>query len=241
MMTCIAIDDESLALDILEDNISKIPTLKLLKRCSNALEANEFLQSESVDLIFLDIQMPGISGIQFIQGLHKKPLVIFITAYEQYAVEGFNLDVVDYLLKPVSFERFLKAVNKAQEKFQAPPAANAPAAPETQRHLFVNSEYNLVRVDLDDIVYIEGLKDYVKIYLQSAKRPIITRLSMKGLEEKLPENEFVRVQKSYIVALNKIISIRKGRITVKDKEQLIPISEHFKDNLNRFIDPKSLS
>ena len=185
-MTCMAIDDEPLALDLLEDNIRKISYLTLVKKCSNALEANEFLQNESVDLLFLDIQMPGLSGIQFLRGLSKTPpMVIFITAYEKYAIDGYSLDVVDYLLKPVSFERFLKAVNKAHEKFNS--RNNVVAQ---QDYLFVNSEYNLVRIDFHDIAYVEGLKDYVKIFLMSAPRPVITRLSMKGLEEKLPPKMF---------------------------------------------------
>jgi DNA-binding LytR/AlgR family response regulator len=239
MMTCIAVDDEPLALDLVEDNIKKIPFLTLVKKCSNAFEANQVLQEQAIDLVFLDIQMPGISGIQFLQGLSgNQPLIIFVTAYEQYALEGFNLDVIDYLLKPVSFERFLKASNKAFEKFNArhksPTAAPLPAAD----FLFVNSEYNLVRIDFGDISHIEGLKDYVKIFLTSAQWPVITRMSMKALEEKLPSDQFVRVHKSYIVSLNKITSIRKGRITVLKAQ--IPISDHYKDNLYKFIDPNSL-
>lgn len=237
MITCLAVDDEPLALDLLEDNIKKVSTLKLVKRCSNALEANEFLQTQAVDLIFLDIQMPGISGIQFLKGLYQKqPMVIFITAYEQYAIEGYNLDVVDYLLKPVSFERFLKAINKAQDKLRS----DRPALTDITAHLFVNSDYSLVRINLNDILYIEGLKDYVKIFLQSATRAVITRLSMKSLEEKLPADQFVRVHKSFIVAVNKIASIRKGRITISDKDVLIPVSEYYKENFHRFIDPKNL-
>jgi DNA-binding LytR/AlgR family response regulator len=236
MMKCLAVDDEPLALDLLEDNIRKIPSLKLLQKCSNAFEANEFIQREPVDLLLLDIQMPGLSGIQFLQGLSKKPMVIFITAYEKYALDGYNLDVVDYLLKPVPFERFLKAVNKAQDKFCA--RAVAPIVPPDD-FLFVNSEYNLVRIDFNDIAYIEGLRDYVKIFLLSAQRPIITRLSMKALEEKLPSHSFVRVHKSFIVSLNKITSIRKARISILKAQ--VPISEHFKDNIYNLIDPKSLS
>ena len=232
-MTCMAIDDEPLALDLLEDNIRKISYLTLVKKCSNALEANEFLQNESVDLLFLDIQMPGLSGIQFLRGLSKTPpMVIFITAYEKYAIDGYSLDVVDYLLKPVSFERFLKAVNKAHEKFNS--RNNVVAQ---QDYLFVNSEYNLVRIDFHDIAYVEGLKDYVKIFLMSAPRPVITRLSMKGLEEKLPPKMFVRVHKSFIVSINKITSIRKGRISILKAQ--VPISEHFKDNIYNLIDPKA--
>lgn len=235
MMTCLAVDDEPLALDLLEDNIRKVTSLKLVGKCSNAIEANLFLQEHPVDLLFLDIQMPGISGIQFLQGLSKAPpMVILITAYEKYAVEGYNLDVVDYLLKPVSFERFLKAINKASDKVKG----KVQTAIAKADYLFVNSEYNLIRIDLNDIAYVEGLKDYVKIFLASSPRPVITRMSMKSLEEKLPPERFVRVHKSFIIALSKIESIRKGRISLL--KALIPISEHFKDNLYRFIDPKSV-
>jgi DNA-binding LytR/AlgR family response regulator len=237
MMTCIAVDDEPLALDLLEDNIKKIPFLKLLKRCSNAIEANHFLQENPVDLLFLDIQMPGISGIQFLNGLSKTaPLVIFITAYEKYAIESYNLDVVDYLLKPVSFERFLKGVNKAYEQynFRKSPV-QAGVHPD---FLFVNSEYNLVKIDIQDIVYVEGLKDYIKIFLLSSPRPVITRMSMKAMEEKLPSDQFLRVHKSFIVSLKKIISIRKGRINLMKTQ--IPISDHYKENLYRIVDPSNL-
>ena len=231
MITCMTVDDEPLALDLLEDNIGKIPFLKLVQKCSNAIAATEYLQQHAVDLIFLDIQMPGLNGIQFLQGLTKtSPAVIFVTAYEKYAVEGYNLDVVDYLLKPVSFERFLKAINKAADKFK--PKTQLPATTVSD-HLFVNADYNLVRIDLNNIAYIEGLKDYVKIYLLSSPRPIITRISMKSLEEKLPPDKFVRVHKSFIVSLSKIESIRKGRISLMKAN--IPISEHFKENLYRYI------
>lgn len=237
MMTCLAIDDEPLALDLLEDNIKKIPFLKLVKKCANALEANAYLNEQCVDLIFLDIQMPGLTGIQFLQGMSKTPpLVIFITAYEKYALEGYTLDVIDYLLKPVPFERFMKAVNKAHDKFQSRKVVASPTA--AADYMFVNSEYNLVRIDFADVGYIEGLKDYVKIFLLSAQRPVITRMSMKLLEATLPGDQFVRVHKSFIVSLSKIASIRKGRISLM--KTTIPISEHFKENLSKFIDPKSL-
>ncbi|MBT1697620.1 response regulator transcription factor [Fulvivirgaceae bacterium PWU4] len=237
-MTCIAVDDEPLALDLLEDNIKKIPFLKLLRTCSNAIEANHFLQENPVDLLFLDIQMPGITGIQFLNGLSKNPpLVIFITAYEKYAIESYNLDVVDYLLKPVSFERFLKGVNKAYEQFnfRKNPPVQASASPD---FLFVNSEYNLVKIDIQDVVYVEGLKDYIKIFLLSSPRPVITRMSMKSMEEKLPSDQFLRVHKSFIVSLKKIVSIRKGRINLLKTQ--IPISDHYKENLYRIVDPSNL-
>lgn len=236
MMRCIAVDDEALALDLLEDNIRKIPFLTLVKRCKNAFEAHEAVMKENIDLIFLDIQMPGISGVQFLQSISAPPLVIFITAYEQFALEGFNLDVVDYLLKPVSFDRFLKAANKAHELFNL---KNHPQpTPDAVEYLFVNSEYNLIKINVKDIVYIEGLKDYIKIFISTATRPIITRMSLKLIEEKLPSDKFIRVHKSYIVSVDKIVSIRKGKISINNIQ--VPISEHYKENLYRFIDPKSL-
>jgi DNA-binding LytR/AlgR family response regulator len=237
MMRCLAVDDESLALDLLEDNISKIPYLMLVKRCKNAFEAQEVLSREPIDLMFLDIQMPGITGVQFLQSVAAPPLVIFITAYEQFALEGFNLDVVDYLLKPVSFDRFLKAVNKAHELFAH--RSNPQSPPPSLDYLFVNAEYNLVKINVRDVVYIEGLKDYIKIYLNNVQRPVITRMSMKSIVEKLPVDKFVRVHKSFIVSLDKIISIRKGKISIGGVQ--VPISEHYKENLHRFIDPAHLS
>ncbi len=234
-MRCIAVDDESLALDLLEDNIRKVPFLTLVKRCKNAFEAHEVVMKENIDLMFLDIQMPGISGVQFLQSISNPPLVIFITAYEQFALQGFNLDVVDYLLKPTSFDRFLKAANKAHEYFTL---KNAAPSNTLSEYLFVNSEYNLVKINIRDIIYIEGLKDYIKIFIANATRPIITRLSMKSIEEKLPPDKFVRVHKSFIIAIDRIISIRKGKISINNVH--VPISEHYKENLYRFIDPKSL-
>jgi len=231
-MTCIAIDDEPLALDLLESNIRMIPDLRLLARCANAMEAGLLLQQHPVDLLFLDIQMPGVSGIQFLQGFSRTPpMAIFVTAYEKYAIEGYGLDVIDYLLKPVSFVRFMKAVNKASDKLRS---RTPVVQPSTADYFFVNSEYNLVRIDFHDIAYVEGLKDYVKIFLLSSARPVLTRMSMKSLEDKLPAGQFVRVHKSFIVSLGKIQSIRKGRISVL--KAIIPISEHFKANLYRFID-----
>ena len=242
-MNCLAVDDESLALDLLEDNIRKVPFLNLVARCRNAFEAVDHLRREAIDLIFLDIQMPGLTGVQFLQSLGPNPpMVIFVTAYEQYALEGFNLDVVDYLLKPVSFERFLKAVNKAHELHhlrtvgghaaetppEPPPTADpTPNPAATGDYLFVNADYSLVKIRLSDITYVEGLKDYVKIYQEGQTRPVITRLTMKALEEKLPIGRFLRVHKSYIVSLDKIESIRNLRIKIGAMQ--IPVSEHYSE------------
>src|SRR5882724_750255 len=193
MLRCIAVDDEPLALDLLEDNIRQIPYLQLEAKCKNAIEAIEILRRENIDLIFLDIQMPGLTGLQFIQSLTVKPMIILITAYDQYALEGFNLDVIDYLVKPVSFERFLKACNKAWEfsKLKNHNAKSADGSNAELDYFFVNAEYSLVKVVMDDIILIEGLKDYVKIHLANNK-PLIIRISMKSIEEKLPGKKFIR-------------------------------------------------
>ncbi|WP_369826592.1 LytR/AlgR family response regulator transcription factor [Siphonobacter sp. BAB-5405] len=237
MMNCLAVDDESLALDLLEDNIRKVPFLNLVKRCKNAFEAQEVMQQQPIDLLFLDIQMPGISGVQFVQSMTQAPMVVFVTAYEEFALEGFNLDVLDYLLKPVSFERFLKAVNKAYElhnlRHQETPVVAEPTPAPTQEYLFVNADYSLVKIRIADILYVEGLKDYVKIYLEGQSRPVITRLTMKAMEEKLPSGPFLRVHKSFIIAFDKIESIRNLRIKIGQVH--IPISESYGEALFKAI------
>lgn len=232
MLRCLAVDDEPLALDLLEDNISQVPYLQLVGKCRNALEALKFLQQETVDLIFLDIQMPGLTGLQFIQSLTQKPMIILITAYEKFALEGFNLDVIDYLVKPVAFDRFLKACNKAFElhnlKTKRPESAEI-----VPDYFFVNVEYSLVKVEFADIRWIEGLKDYIKIFLKSSSKPVVTRMSMKSLEEQLPSSKFIRVHKSYIVSIAAITSVRKNSVFIDAEE--IPIGENYKDALNLVI------
>jgi two-component system, LytTR family, response regulator len=234
-LRCIAVDDEPLALELLEDNIRQVPFLELVAGCQNAFEAMDILHEQHADLIFLDIQMPGITGVQFlksIQGQSTSPMVIFITAYEQYALEGFELDVVDYLLKPVSFDRFLKASNKAFELFKLRQQAPVPEiTPST--HFFVNANYALVKIRYDEITYIEGLKDYVKIYLTSARHPVITRMTLKGIEQKLPSHEFMRVHKSYIVSLDKIQSVRNLKIHIG--EAIIPVGEQYVEEFMKSI------
>jgi two-component system, LytTR family, response regulator len=229
MLRCIAVDDEPLALDLLADNIRQIPFLELTARCKNALEAIEILRKEPVDLIFLDIQMPGLTGLQFIQSLSVKPMIILITAYDKYALDGFNLDVIDYLLKPVPFDRFLKACNKAWEfqKLKNSESAQT-SAPEDPGYFFVHAEYSLIKIVTDDIIMIEGLKDYIKINLENAK-PLVIRMSMKSIEEKLSPRKFVRIHKSYIVSVSKINSIRKNSVFLNGLE--IPLSDNYKDAL----------
>ena len=228
MIRCIAIDDEALALDLIEDNVSKIPFLELTGKFTNAFDALNIMNEQTVDLLFLDIQMPDINGIQFLKSLKQKPVVIFTTAFSKYALEGFELDVIDYLLKPYSFERFLKAVNKAHEFLELQERAkDGRKDPSFGSHyLFVRADYKLVKIDIKDILYIEGLKDYVKIYC--GEKPLLTQMSMKAIEEKLPAHDFIRVHRSFIVGFDKIDFIHKSFISIKGRE--IPLSDHYKDN-----------
>ena len=225
MLRCIAVDDEPLALELLEDNISKVPYLQLVATCNNAMEAMKILQQESVDLIFLDIQMPGLTGLQFIQSMTEKPMIILITAYEKYALEGFNLDVTDYLVKPVSLDRFVKACNKAKELYELKNRTNK-EAPSNPGYFFVNVDYSLLKVNFNDIKYIEGLKDYIKIHLKSTPRAIITRMAMKTIEEELPVTKFLRIHKSYIISLEHITAIRKNSVFIDEME--LPVGENFR-------------
>ena len=225
MLRCIAVDDEPLALELLEDNISKVPYLQLVAKCSNAMEAMKVLQQQPADLIFLDIQMPGLTGLQFIQSMTDKPMIILITAYEKYALEGFNLDVTDYLVKPVSLDRFVKACNKAKELYELKNRINKDA-PSNPDYFFVNVDYSLLKVNFNDITYIEGLKDYIKIHLKSTPRAIITRMAMKAIEEELPVAKFLRIHKSYIVSLEHITAIRKNSVFIDEME--LPVGENFR-------------
>lgn len=224
MMRCIAVDDEKWVLDLLVDNIGRVPFLQLAGRCKNAFEATELLHREEVDLIFLDIQMPGLDGIQFVQSLQHPPMIIFVTAYKEHAWEGFELAAVDYLLKPVSFERFLKACNKAQELFRL--QQKTATAKELPASFFVYVEYNQVKINIADIVYIEGMKDYVKIFLATAAKPVITKMSLKALEDKLLPYRLVRIHKSYIIAADKVTAVKRDLICLGTIE--LPLGESYR-------------
>ncbi len=222
-LNCIIIEDEMPAMELMVDNVHKIPFLNLLACCKNTFEAGEFLLIGNVDLIFSDIEIPVVSGIQFIKSLQNPPLIVLTTAYEQYAVEGFELEVIDYLLKPFSFDRFLKAVTKAQHQYNL---RNGHILQNlTEEYIYVYSEYKELKIALGDIIYIEGLKDYVKIYLVNHKHPILTRLNLKGMGAKLPKIAFCRVHNSYIVPLAKITSVQKTKIYLSDKT--IPVGASY--------------
>lgn len=236
MLRCMAIDDEPLALELLEDNISKVPYLKLVASCENPVQAMRVLQKQPVDLIFLDIQMPGLTGLQFIQTLSQRPMIILITAYEKYALEGFNLDVVDYLVKPVPLERFVKACNKALELFQLRNKNQQPLA-KAPDYIFVNVDYSLLKLVLADIMWVEGLKDYIKIFLKSNPvKPVITRMAMKNIEEELPSDQFIRIHKSFIVSKDHITAVRKNSVFVGTME--LPVGDSYRDSVDELTRTK---
>ena len=234
-LRCIAIDDESMGRKLLQENIRQIPFLELVGTCKNAFEAMNLLEKEQVDLMFLDIQMPGMLGTNFLKSLRQKPLTILVTAYSNYAVESYDLEVVDYLMKPVSLERFAKAAYKALDLHRKIQPGNTPATAESTspytESLFVKVEYALVRIHLPDITHIEGMKDYVKIHLASAAKPIITKATLKSIAEKLPVDHFMRVHKSFIVHLDQVESIRNHKISIGQHE--IPVSE---TNMEKLLD-----
>jgi DNA-binding LytR/AlgR family response regulator len=231
-MRCIIVDDEPLVRELLEDNISQVPFLELVTSCKSAMEAMDTLQKQPVDLIFLDIQMPRLSGLQLLQSLHHPPMAIIISAYEKYAVEGFNLQVVDYIVKPFSFDRFLKACNRAAELL---PIRKTGISSDATRNydFFVNVEYSHVKIVAADINYIESYKDYIKIYLSSTVKPVITRMSLKSIEAKLPVGAFIRTHKSFLVAKAKITTIKRDFVCIGSTE--IPVSETFRENINRVL------
>lgn len=228
-MKCVIIDDEPLAVDLLKEFVSKVDTLELVNTFTNAIDAISIINQSNIDLIFLDIEMPHFSGIDFINAIEKKPLIIFTTAYSDYAVEGFNLGAVDYLVKPIPFHRFLKAVVRAQQIF-APQnlSQNNPvvAVPETEPDfMFVRAEYENVKLNFSDILFIEGLKDYVKIYTTDNKY-MLTLLSLIKLENLLSTKGFARIHRSYIINIKHVKSIQKNKVIIADKR--IPISESYK-------------
>jgi len=237
MIRTIAIEDEPLALSLLKGYIERTPFLHLTGSFENPLEALEFISGNDVDLIFLDIQMPDLTGTELAGSLDKGPRFIFTTAYEKYALEGFRLDAVDYLLKPFSYEEFLKAARKAEHIINLE-KKKIPDVEVKNNFLFIKSEYKIRRINFDDINYIEGLKDYLKIYLRNEKKPVLTQSTLKALEAKLPDTKFMRVHRSYIVNLSSIDTIERNRIVFGDLR--IPITDLYKEKFQEFLDKNFL-
>jgi two-component system response regulator LytT len=237
MITTIAIDDEPLALHLVAGYIEKTPGLKLIGKFDNPIDAAEFLTGTVVDLIFVDIQMPDLSGIEFTRLMEKGPKVIFTTAFEKYALEGYKLEIVDYLLKPFSYEEFLVAVHKVQKLLSL--EQKVPAKVDVNNEfLFLKSDYKIKRINFNDILYIEGLKDYIKVYTQNAPKPVLSLTSLKLLESKLPDNKFMRVHRSFIVNLEKIDTIERSRIIFG--KEYIPVSDQYKDRFQEYLDKNFL-
>jgi DNA-binding LytR/AlgR family response regulator len=234
-LKCLIVDDESMARKLLEENIRQLPFLDLVGTCKNPFEAIQVLQEQSIDLMFLDIQMPGMLGTTFLQSLREKPMVIFVTAYAHYAVESYDLDVVDYLMKPVSMERFTKAALKAlEEKQKKIPTSITEVETASPDYFFVHAEYALVKVLIAEISHVESMKDYVKIYRINTPKPLLTKSTLKAMEEKLPTKSFMRVHKSFIINLEQIQSIRNQNITIAGHQ--IPVSDMYLESLMAWIE-----
>lgn len=236
-INCIIIDDEPLALDLVETYVTKTPFLELKGKCLNAFEAMKIVSSEKIDLLFLDIQMPDMNGVEFSKTLPPDVRIIFTTAFKDYAFEGFKVNAVDYLLKPFNYQEFLKAANKALHWLNAP--EEKPENGYRDNFIFVKSEYRQLKINLDEVYYFEGLKDYIKIWLNSQPKPVLTLMSLKTLEQELPPVRFMRVHRSFIVALDKIESVERSQIII-NKER-ITIAEQYKSKFQAFIENKSIN
>ena len=232
MIRCLAIDDEPLALQQLVAYINKVPFLELAAQCQSALEARDFLENDTVDAIFCDINMPDLNGMDFVKSLAVPPLVVFTTAYSEYAVEGFRVNAVDYLLKPFGMQDFHRAANRLKERLSESPAADS------DNTLFLKTDYRIVKVSIPDIRYIEGMSEYLKVWIEGDAKPIITLLSMKKIEERLPDY-FMRIHRSYIINLNKIQEVNKNRV-IMDADTYLPIGDLYKDTFQAYLDTKFL-
>ena len=243
MIKVLAIDDEPLALQQLAAYIRKIPFLELSGECQSAVEAKEILNNEPIDAVFCDINMPDLNGMDFIKSLAAPPLVVFTTAYSEYAVEGFKVNAVDYLLKPFGLDDFRRAANRLQERLSAAPAVpqdvqNAATAADDDDTIFVKTDYRVVKLAVSDIRYIEGMSEYLKIHLESQPKPIVTLLSMKKMEEFLPAY-FMRIHRSYIINLKKIQEVNKNRV-IMDADTYLPVGDNYKDTLNDYLNTRFL-
>lgn len=245
VLKCVIVDDEPMALNLVESYVKKTPFLELLKKCSSALEALEFIGEHPVDLLFLDIQMPDLTGLEFSKMLDKNTKVIFTTAFDQYALEGFKVEALDYLLKPFDYAEFLNAANKAKTWFtmlrqgKGQLKESKDVSSDKKEFLFVKSEYRQLRIKLEDVLYFEGLKDYIKIWIKDNPKPILTLMSLKTLEQELPASKFMRVHRSFIVSLNQIQEVERSQIIING--QRITVSEQYKSQFLEFLNSNSLN
>ncbi len=243
MIRCLAIDDEPLALQQIAAYIGKVPFLELAAQCQSALEAHQFLQNDTVDVIFCDINMPDLNGMDFIKALVAPPLVVFTTAYAEYAVEGFKVNAVDYLLKPFGLQDFMRAANRVRERLEgttaSAPASSTPVASDSDTDtIFLKTDYRIVKVAISDIRYVEAMSEYLKVWMEGDTKPIITLLSMKKMEERLPQN-FMRIHRSYIINLTKIQEVNKNRV-IMDRDTYLPIGDMYKETFQNYLDTKFL-
>ena len=244
MINCIAIDDEPLALAQIETYIKKVPFLNLTQTCHDAISAIEYLTDEAMptDLIFIDINMPGINGLDFVKSLKIKPMIIFTTAYSEYAIEGFKVDAVDYLLKPFDYSDLLRASNKALKQYTLTHQETASTSPKKEDnsgdYLFIKADYKITKVKISDIRYVEGFSEYVKIYTDE-KFPLVPLLTMKNIEDRLSSPEFIRIHRSYIVNANKISEISKNSVTL-DNGASLPIGDQYRERFDKFVSEHTL-
>lgn len=237
MIRCLAIDDEPLALEQITAYINKVPFLELAAKCQSALEARTYLESDTVDAIFCDINMPDLNGMDFVKSLAVPPLIVFTTAYSEYAVEGFKVNAVDYLLKPFGLQDLQRAANRIKDRLTESVAAAKPAT-DSDDALFLKTDYRIVKVSIPNIRYVEAMSEYLKVWIEGESKPIITLLSMKKMEERLPSN-FMRIHRSYIINLNKIQEVNKNRV-IMDADTYLPIGDMYKETFQTYLDTKFL-
>ena len=238
MIRCMAIDDEPLALQQIATYIGKVPFLELTAQCQSAVEARQFLENDTVDAIFCDINMPDLNGMDFVKSLTTPPLIVFTTAYAEYAVEGFKVAAVDYLLKPFGLQDFQRAANRLQERLESPSSLLSPLSSKNANVVFLKSDYRIIKVAINDIRYIEAMSEYLKVHLRNEQKPITTLLSMKKIEERLPHN-FMRIHRSYIVNLDDIREVNKNRV-ILDADTYLPIGDIYRENFQQYLDTKFL-
>ena len=240
MIRCIIIDDEPLALQQMEGYVKKIPYIELVAACQSAIEAKEILENDKIDAMFCDINLPELNGLDFVKSLENPPMVVFTTAYSEYAVEGFQLNAIDYLLKPFGFDDMKRASDKIKARYDARRTLQEVSQIDEDYAIFLKTEYKIMRINISNIRYVEAMSEYLRIYLVDYSRPIIVLMSMKKMEERLPSRSFMRVHRSYIINLKHIKEISKNRIML-DEDIDVPIGDSYRDQFNAYINSKFLT